>query len=308
MDKCRDRFLKAGFQGKLLQNAPLVKYTTFRIGGPADYLLEAENEFDLLLAQNLCKEEGLPLTLIGRGSNLLIRDGGIRGLVVVLAGGMEEVSIEGTSLHAQAGASLPAVSRAAQKAGLADLTFACGIPGSIGGAVVMNAGAYGGEIASWIEKVRILSKDGRFFTLSKDELAFSYRHSLLQEKGWEDAIVTHVDLRLQKGDPACLLKRMEELTRLRREKQPLAYPSAGSAFKRPANGYAAQMIEQSGCKGLRIGQAQVSTLHAGFIVNLGGATAKDTIALFEEVQKRVFAAFHVQLEWEVRLLGQEASQ
>ena len=301
----QDAFVQAGFRGSLSRDAVLADYTTFKIGGKADLLLEAGEENDLVLARSLCAKEGIPLTLIGRGSNLLIRDGGIRGLVVVVAKGMQSIRREGNRLVCEAGASLGAVSHAALEYALQGLAFASGIPGSLGGAVVMNAGAYGGEMKDVVESVRLITENGEIIQVGKPDLAFAYRDSALQSGDLRGSIVTGATLLLSPGDREQIRSEIEDLTRRRREKQPLTYPSAGSAFKRPAVGYAAEMIEKAGCKGLSVGDAQVSTLHAGFIINTGRATAKDTIELFRLVQKRVYDMFGVQLEWEVRLLGED---
>ena len=285
----------------LLLNEPLSRHTTFRVGGPADALFLPTTAQELVQAVQLCKEHSLPCLVIGNGSNLLIRDGGVRGLVIKIGDQMADIHICGTSIHAQAGALLSAVSRAALNASLTGLEFAAGIPGSLGGGLVMNAGAYGGEMVQVVRQVTALV-DGKLVTLSRDQLEMGYRTTWLLKN---DGIVLEAVLDLKEGDQQQIHAQMDELNRRRREKQPLQYPSAGSTFKRPDGYFAGALIEQAGLKGYCIGDAQVSELHAGFIINRGHATAADLLALIDYVQKIVYEHSGVRLETEVRIYGED---
>lgn len=286
-------------RARVLENEPLARHTTFRVGGPADVLFLPESAEELRQAMELAREAGEECLVIGNGSNLLVRDGGVRGLVIKLAGPMSGVSVEGTAIRAQAGASLSQVSRAALQASLTGLEFASGIPGSLGGALAMNAGAYGGELSQVVREATALL-DGEVRTLSREELAMGYRTSRLLREG---GIVLSAVLDLKEGDASEIARTMDELNRRRREKQPLSFPSAGSTFKRPEGYFAGALIEQAGLKGYAIGGAQVSEKHAGFLINRGGATASDLLRLIEYVQERVYAQSGVRLETEVRICG-----
>ena len=283
----------------MLENEPLARHTTFRVGGPADVLFLPESAQELQRAMELAREAGEDCLVIGNGSNLLVRDGGVRGLVIKLAGPMSGVSVEGTAIRAQAGASLSQVSRAALQASLTGLEFASGIPGSLGGALAMNAGAYGGELSQVVREAMVLM-DGRVQTLSREELAMGYRTTRVLREG---GIVLSAVLDLKEGDAPQIAATMDDLNRRRREKQPLSFPSAGSTFKRPEGYFAGALIEQAGLKGYAIGGAQVSEKHAGFLINRGGATASDLLRLIEYVQERVYAQSGVRLETEVRICG-----
>lgn len=286
-------------RARVLENEPLARHTTFRVGGPADVLFLPESAEELRQAMELAREAGEDCLVIGNGSNLLVRDGGVRGLVIKLAGPMSGVSVEGTAIRAQAGASLSQVSRAALQASLTGLEFASGIPGSLGGALAMNAGAYGGELSQVVREAMVLM-DGRVQTLSREELAMGYRTTRVLREG---GIVLSAVLDLKEGDASQIAETMDELNRRRREKQPLSFPSAGSTFKRPEGYFAGALIEQAGLKGYAIGGAQVSEKHAGFLINRGGATASDLLRLIEYVQERVYAQSGVRLETEVRICG-----
>lgn len=286
-------------RARVLENEPLSRHTTFRVGGPADVLFLPESAEELQRAMELAREAGEDCLVIGNGSNLLVRDGGVRGLVIKLAGPMSGVSVEGTAIRAQAGASLSQVSRAALQASLTGLEFASGIPGSLGGALAMNAGAYGGELSQVVREAMVLM-DGRVQTLSREELAMGYRTTRVLREG---GIVLSAVLDLKEGDAPQIAATMDELNRRRREKQPLSFPSAGSTFKRPEGYFAGALIEQAGLKGYAIGGAQVSEKHAGFLINRGGATASDLLRLIEYVQERVYAQSGVRLETEVRICG-----
>lgn len=288
---------------RLLRNAPLAPYTTFRIGGPADVLLDAASEQEVIIAIRTARAMGVPVTHIGSGSNLLIRDGGIRGLVVRIGGAMAQIEVDGACIRAQAGISLGALARAAADASLEGLEFASGIPGALGGAAAMNAGAYGGEMSQVITRVRALTESLEPIWLEKDALDFGYRHSVILDRA---LIVTQAELTLRPGSSTEILERMRDLAQRRREKQPLTYPSAGSTFKRPEGYFAAKLIDDAGLRGFSVGGAQVSEKHAGFVINTGGATAKDVLALMDEVRRIVFERFGVTLEAEVRILGEDA--
>ena len=289
---------------RILPMAPLSNYTTFRVGGPADVLVNVNSGKEIALALRAAKDAGVPATIIGNGSNLLVRDGGGRGLVIRISGSMAEITQEGTTLHAQAGASIAAVANYAKANGLSGMAEIAGIPGTIGGAVIMNAGAYGGEMSQIVTRVDAVAIDsGKAVHFEGKKLGFSYRHSAMMDAG---VIVTDVTMELTPGDPAEIGAKTQELLAARREKQPLEYPSAGSTFKRPEGYFAAKLIDDAGLRGLRIGDAQVSEKHAGFIVNRGHATAREILSLMDEVAARVKAQFGVELEPEVRILGEDA--
>ncbi|MDO5323674.1 MAG: UDP-N-acetylmuramate dehydrogenase [Clostridia bacterium] len=285
---------------RVLENAPMSRYTTFRVGGPADALFLPASVEELRSALAAAEREGLPVCLIGNGSNLIVRDGGIRGLVIALGEPFSELRVEGAQVWAQAGARLSAVAAAAQRAGLAGLEFASGIPGTLGGGCAMNAGAYGGELKDVLLWADVLL-DGEVHRLSRDEMEMGYRSTMPLRRG---AIVVSACFELRSDDPEAIQARMRDLANRRREKQPLNLPSAGSTFKRPEGHFAGALIEQCGLKGCRIDGAQVSEKHAGFIVNVGDATAADILRLIEHVQRVVQAQTGVLLETEVRILGE----
>lgn len=304
MDTLIQSLVQANFAPeRIIPRASMARLTTFRVGGPADVLVNIDSAKEIAVALRAAKSAGVPVTLIGNGSNLLVRDGGIRGLVVRISRAMSAITREGDTLSVQAGAALPAVAGFAQRAGLAGLAPLAGIPGTIGGGVIMNAGAYGGELSQVVTRVDAIAlSDAKPLAFEGDALGFSYRHSAMMDAG---VVVTDVTLRLAPGDPDAIAAQTEELLAARREKQPLDLPSAGSTFKRPQGAFAAKLIEDAGLKGLRVGDAQVSEKHAGFIVNLGSATASDILALMDEVTRRVRDAFGVTLEPEVRILGED---
>ena len=286
---------------QILENEPMSRHTTFRVGGPADVLFLPESEEQLLWALSIAREAGVPCVVIGNGSNLVVKDGGIRGLVIALGEGMAAIARAGETLTAWAGASLARVSAYAQASGLSGLEFASGIPGTLGGGCAMNAGAYGGQLSDVLVDARVLL-DGEVRTLTVNEMQMGYRTSLPLRRG---GIVISARFALTPDDPETIAARMRELNARRRDKQPLNYPSAGSTFKRPEGYFAGALIEQAGLKGRRVGGAQVSEKHAGFIVNAGGATATDILALIGTVQDEVAARFGVRLETEVRILGED---
>jgi len=277
------------------READMRQYTTFKIGGKAALMAFPKRTADVLRMLALCKN--VPHAVIGNGSNLLVGDAGFRGVIIRIGSEMGEIRTEGNRIFAGAGASLAAVSRAAMDAGLSGMAPLAGIPGTVGGAVMMNAGAYGGEMRDVVEEVTYIL-DGN--VEKSREHGFSYRHSRYMDIG---AIVTEVVFSLSVGDKEEIRAEMEALAQKRREKQPLNLPSAGSAFKRPKDGYAAEMIDKAGLRGFSVGGAAVSEKHAGFVVNQGGATAKDVKTLLEKVQETVFEKYGVKLEPEIRFLG-----
>ena len=295
-------YLKAHFPGQYLVDEPMSRHTTFKVGGPADLFVmprSAAQVRELLLKT---KEAGLPLTVVGNGSNLLVRDKGIRGVVLQLGNSFRQLRHEDTHITAETGISLTALSNQAAEWGLTGLEFACGIPGTLGGAVVMNAGAYGGEIGPLVLKVEAVTLEGQMLELSHEELAFAYRHTTLQDR---DAIVLRVELVLAHGNQEAIRSRMAELTQKRITKQPLNLPSAGSTFKRPPGYFAAALIDQAGLRGYRVGDAQVSEKHTGFVVNLGNATSSEILQLMADVRNKVHEFSGVWLEPEVRILGEK---
>lgn len=280
---------------------PMSRRTTFRVGGPADVLFLPESAGQVVRALDAVRAAGVPAVVIGNGSNLLVRDKGIRGLVVALGEGFSEVRIDGETVEAQAGVSLAKLAAAAQSAGLSGLEFASGIPGSLGGGCAMNAGAYGGQLSDVLVDAQVLM-DGEIRTLSNAEMQMGYRTTRPLREG---GIVLSARFALKRDDPGAILARMKELNARRRDKQPLNFPSAGSTFKRPEGYFAGALIEGAGLKGRSVGGAQVSEKHAGFIINTGGATAADILALIGVVQDEVQARSGVRLETEVRILGEE---
>lgn len=286
---------------RVLANEPMSRHTTFRVGGPADIMFFPKNSEEVLRALALAKEFGADALVIGNGSNLVVRDGGVRGLVIVLGEHMAQIEINGTRLRAQAGAMLARVSAAAQEAGLSGLEFASGIPGTLGGGCAMNAGAYGGQLSDVLVCARVLL-NGEVRMLSREEMQMSYRSTLPLRAG---GVVLEAEFELRADDSAEIMARMKDFNARRRDKQPLNLPSAGSTFKRPEGHFAGALIEGCGLKGARVGGAQVSEKHAGFIVNVGGASATDILGLIELVQQRVLAETGVSLETEVRIVGED---
>ncbi len=283
---------------------PMARHTTFQIGGPADRFLTVENAAQLQGLLSCLRQAGIPYLVLGKGSNLLVSDKGIRGAVLHLGGDFKKVEAlpDGRTLRAGAGAPLASVCALARERSLTGLEFAWGIPGSVGGGAYMDAGAYGGEMRDVVSRVLHLGPDGAPGEARGEELCFGYRKS--RYTGGED-IITAVEFTLQPGDPAAIAGKMEELMARRKDKQPYDMPSAGSVFKRPQNGFAAALIEQCGLKGRRVGGAQVSEKHAGFIVNTGGASCQDVLELIAVIQKTVEEQTGTCLECEVRVTGEE---
>jgi len=286
----------------MVQDAPMKEYTSFKAGGNAALLVEPGSAEELSYALKVLSKHEAKHMVIGNGSNLLVKDSGYNGVILRIGKPFQEFHVNGERLEAGGGALLSVAAVEAEKASLTGFEFASGIPGTIGGAVFMNAGAYDGEISQIVESAEVLSNDGaRVFTLNKEDLKLSYRHSILQDTG--DVLLKATFL-LKKGDPEKISARMKELTARRTEKQPLSYPSAGSFFKRPHNHFAGKLIQDSGLRGLSRGGAQVSPLHSGFIINTGGATAADIIDLMEIIRSTVMEEFGVLLEPEVRIIGE----
>ncbi len=294
--------LKAEFPGMVLLNEPMSKHTSFRIGGPADALAIPGSEVELIALLKYCHDQSLPVLIIGNGTNLLVRDKGVRAVVIKMASAMSTVRLLDQGIEAEAGISLAALAQTALEAGLGGLEFAAGIPGSLGGAVVMNAGAYGGEMKDVVERVWAVGYQGDRHEFSAPEMEFGYRRSRLQG---QQLIITKVQMRLQPREPDEIRSEIAELAARRRASQPLNMPSAGSVFKRPPGRYVGPMIQEVGLQGKRIGGAEVSTKHAGFIVNVGGANASDVLALIQLIQETIQQQFGVQLEPEVRVIGEE---
>lgn len=280
---------------------PMKKHTTFRIGGPADYYLCPHSTKELQAVLQICRQEELPFFILGNGSNLLVSDQGYRGAVIQLWKNMSEIEREGTRICAQAGALLSKIAAAAFEDGLTGMEFAAGIPGTLGGAVVMNAGAYGGEMKDILKEVRVMDQEGTILTLSAEELELGYRTSIVKKKGY---IVLSADLELAPGNREEIKAKMEDLKERRVSKQPLELPSAGSTFKRPEGYFAGKLIMDAGLRGFTVGGAQVSEKHCGFVVNKGDATAEDVVTLIREVQRQVKDRFGVELETEVKFLGE----
>ena len=283
-------------------SASMESYTSFRCGGKADLLVTPESREELSRILQTIRENGIPAYILGNGSNVLVRDGGYRGVIVRLAEPFSEISVRGTEITAGAGALLSAVSRAAADHDLAGLEFASGIPGSVGGGIYMNAGAYDGEIKKVLKEAEVLTPDGVYITRKAEELDLSYRHSALMENG---EILVSAVFALKAGDPEEIRAKIADFTERRTTKQPLQYPSCGSFFKRPEGYFAGKLIQDAGLKGLSVGGAQVSELHAGFLINTGGATATDVITLMHLVQAAVLEDAGVLLEPEVRIIGED---
>lgn len=288
-------------KGSVSVQEPMKNHTTFRVGGPADCFIAPASVEEISKVTALCKEEGIACYVIGNGSNLLVSDKGIRGVVIQIYNSMKAVSVEGALVKAQAGASLALIANTALKHSLTGFEFAGGIPGTLGGACVMNAGAYGGEMKDVLVDVTVLTKDGEVIVIPVEDLDLSYRHSIIPEKEY---IVLGATIKLTEGDPKLIRARMDELKVQRVTKQPLEYPSAGSTFKRPEGYFAGKLIQDAGLKGFSVGGAQVSTKHSGFVINYDNATEADITELMKQVADKVEAQFGVRLEAEVKRIGE----
>lgn len=287
-------------EDQILCSEPMSRHTTFRVGGPADYYVmpKPEQTAEVLA---LCRRQQIPCQIVGNGSNLLVSDKGIRGVVLAFEKQAAQIRTEGDRIKAGAGALLSQTAGAALKAGLGGLEFAAGIPGSVGGAVVMNAGAYGGEIKDVLIQAAVLTQDGQLLTMKKEDLDLSYRHSCIPERR---LIVLEAEFLLQPKPRDEIQAVMEELKKRRIEKQPLEYPSAGSTFKRPQGHFAGKLIMEAGLSGVSVGGAKVSEKHCGFVINTGGAAAEDICSLIRLIQKKVYEHSGVKLETEVQYMGE----
>ena len=286
----------------ILIDEPMSRHTTFRVGGPADFFVTPKAKEEVRDVIRICKEAGMPYYIIGNGSNLLVSDAGYRGVIVQIYKEMNEVKVEGDLVKAQAGALLSGIAAKALGAELSGFEFASGIPGTIGGACVMNAGAYGGEMKDVLESVTVLTGKGKIIELGRNELELGYRTSVIAKKGY---IVLGAALKLERGDGEKIKTYMDELKEKRVTKQPLEYPSAGSTFKRPEGYFAGKLIEDAGLRGFQVGGAQVSEKHCGFVINRDHAAAADIMELMRQVQIRVKENSGVDLEPEVKRLGDE---
>ncbi len=285
----------------IILNEPMSEHTTFKIGGPADYFVSVTKESEISNAILWAKENNIPYMIIGNGSNMLVSDKGIRGLVIEVGKNFADIRCEGEKIYVQAGALLSRVAKTAMNESLTGMEEISGIPGTIGGAIYMNAGAYGGEIKNVIETVTYLDCDGEIKTVTADECEFGYRTSIF-ETG--DKVILSTVLKLKKGNLGEIKEKMADFTNRRKTKQPLAYPSAGSTFKRPEGHFAGALVENSGLKGYTVGKAQISELHAGFVINIGGATCEDVLGVIRHAQKIVKEKYDVCLEPEIRLVGE----
>lgn len=283
-------------RGELMKN-----HTTFRAGGPADYFVIPGDSLQVKAVIDICRRQEIPWYVIGNGSNLLVGDGGFRGVIIQIYKNMSRIEVKGCRIQSQAGALLSRIGACALQASLTGMEFACGIPGTIGGAAVMNAGAYGGEMRDILSSVTVLKENGELEELPSEKLKLGYRTSIIKEKGY---VVLEAALKLENGDANEISARMEELRKKRVEKQPLEFPSAGSTFKRPEGYFAGKLIMDAGLRGYRVGGACVSEKHCGFVVNDKGGTAKDIRMLMEDVQEKVWEKFNVKLEPEVKFLGE----
>lgn len=285
------------------KNFSLAQVTSLGVGGPADYFIQPKNVNEIVQAQRFALDRDLPLTVIGYGTNLLIRDGGIRGVVIRLAEPFAEASVKNNQLTATTGCLFSSISKLAFHHNLSGLEFAVGIPGGLGGATFMNAGAYGGEIGPLISEVQFV-QNGQIGSWTKDDFSYAYRSSRIQQEQ-AMTIVSQIILELKPANKAEILANMNDLQAQRRSKQPIEYPSAGSTFKRPSGHYVGPLIEKAGLKGLRIGGAEVSCKHGGFLIKVGEATANNFLSLISAIQKEIYEQFAVTLEPEIRILGED---
>ncbi|MBU5488316.1 UDP-N-acetylmuramate dehydrogenase [Clostridium sp. MSJ-8] len=297
----KDLFKDIYSEDSIKVNEPMKNHISFKVGGPADILLEPSNDMQVIKTIKICRDNNVPYMIIGNGSNLLVKDGGIRGVVIKLSG-LNSVNVDKNYITAGAGVVLKEVSDVALDNSLTGFEFASGIPGSVGGAVFMNAGAYDGEMKNIINSVTALDKNDNIITLPKEKLEFGYRTSNIKTEGY---IVLSAQFELQLGDKDKINNRIEELTQKRVEKQPLEYASAGSTFKRPEGYFAGKLIQDAGLKGFSVGDAEVSQKHSGFVINTGNATAQDVLDVIKHVQDEVKNQFGVELKTEVRIIGED---
>lgn len=296
-----ERLSQAAGEGRVKKDEMMSAHTTFRVGGPASYFASPDGEEALKKVLLLCREEEMPYYILGNGSNLLVSDKGYDGVMILMGESFSEIREEAPcEIMAGAGALLSRIAKEAMERSLTGVEFAAGIPGTLGGAVVMNAGAYDGEMKDVLKSVRVMEKSGRILTLTGEELELGYRHSCIPEREYT---VLSATISLRKGDKDKIRDKMAELAQKRRDKQPLEYPSAGSTFKRPAGYFAGKLIDDAGMRGYREGGAQVSEKHCGFVINCGGATAEDIRSLCRSVQRKVKETSGVELETEIRMIG-----
>ncbi|MHB0739526.1 UDP-N-acetylmuramate dehydrogenase [Peptostreptococcus stomatis] len=281
---------------------PMNRHTSFKVGGPADILVRPRTEEEISNIFKLVNKLETPFLVKGNGSNILIKDGGFRGLVIEISDNFSNFEIRGTEVEIQSGALLSVIGRAVMNESLTGFEFASGIPGTLGGALAMNAGAYGGEMKNIVKTVRLMDEEGQVVEFTNEEMNFGYRHSRLSDERW---IAISAVISLEKGDKAEIKAKMEDLALQRRSKQPLEYPSAGSTFKRPTGYFAGKLIQDSDLKGESVGGAQVSSKHSGFVINYNKASAKDIVDLIEHVKLTVFECQGVHLEEEVKILGED---
>lgn len=300
--KVFERLFKEFYKSEnVILDAEMKNYVHFKVGGPADILLIPENKEQVIKSVEICKENNIPYYVVGNGSNLLVRDGGVKGVVIKL-NEVNNIKVYGETIEAESGAMLKDVSSAAVENSLTGFEFACGIPGTVGGAVFMNAGAYDGEISHVIESAEVIDNNGEIRSLTKDELELGYRSSIVMKKHY---VVLSARFNLKHGEVRKIKEIVQDLTCKRESKQPLEYPSAGSTFKRPTGYYAGKLIQDAGLKGYSIGGAAVSEKHSGFVINKNNATAKDILDLIAHIQNEVKKQFGVDLHPEVRIIGED---
>ena len=299
--KYRELFKNIYPEDAMEENALMKDHIYFKVGGPADILLNPTKASQVIETLEVCKENNIPYYVIGNGSNLLVKDGGIRGVVIKLCN-LNNLQVNGNEIKAECGVLLKDVSKAAMENSLTGFEFACGIPGSVGGAVFMNAGAYDGEISGVIKEAEVIDKDGNIVVYSKEDLELGYRSSKVMTMGY---IVLSATFELSNGEKDLIENKVNELTSKREDKQPLEYPSAGSTFKSPVGYFAGKLCQDAGLKGFSIGGAAVSKKHSGFVINKGGASAKDILDLIKHIQDEVKKQFGVELHPEVRILGED---
>ncbi len=297
----KQKFCQVLGKEQVLFEEPMKSHTTFRIGGPAEVFIMPKSVKQVQMAVKICQEEQIPYFILGNGSNLLVSDRGYRGVIIQMDRNMGEIQVEGTEIQAAAGALLSSIAVAARRESLTGFEFAGGIPGTLGGAVVMNAGAYGGEMKDVLKEVTVMDGDGKIFTLPASELEMGYRTSIIKTAGY---LVLSARITLSRGKEEDIKARTRELSEMRTQKQPLDYPSAGSTFKRPEGYFAGKLIMDSGLRGYSVGGAMVSEKHCGFVINKGNATAEDVVSLMKHVTEVVQEKYGVTLEPEVKFLGE----
>lgn len=302
IEENRKKELMNGAYGICRENVPLSEHTSFKIGGPAELLIEPTSEKELVRLIRYMNCEEIPYYVFGRGSNVLVKDGGMDGVCIILGPKYSDCWIEGNKLSAEAGASINSVSLLSFKAGLTGMEELSGIPGSVGGGAIMNAGAYGREMKDVIESVRVIDKDGQISEIGIEDMDMAYRSSRMMKEG---LIISRVNFSLEPGDPEEIMVKYEDYSERRASKQPLDKPSAGSTFKRPVGGYASKLIDDTGLRGLSCGKAQVSEKHCGFLINNGGAKASEVLELIDMVREKVKDKFGIELEPEVRIIGKD---